>query len=143
MLAGCGAHMQPHLTGLVIPYPTMLALARETSELTLETAWCLTGEIKDDSVAVISGISAPLVENRTETSVEFYNCDADNVIGWYHNHPYVDRDNCFASEIDVYTTNANDQFLVALIGCNRQSFVYFFQGQIVQYKILPSHYLPN
>jgi len=128
--------------GLMVRYPTLLALAREGNELIYETAWCLVGEVKDGVVRV-DEVSAPLVQNRTTSSAMFSGCNhVDGLVGWYHNHPPQPYDVCRPSPADSTVLVNNPSYHVLLLTCNGTTFVYRFQGDTIDYRIEHTDYLP-
>lgn len=116
------------IAGLNIRYDLLAQLAYIQEEFERETVWCLTGWVVGGFVHV-NGIAPAIVKARGPMSAEFVSCNDPGVIGFHHNHPRNEWDNCGISEPDVYILEHVPAFLVSLVSCNDGGFVYRFRGE--------------
>lgn len=140
LLAGCATtpvptvpvtakHTVPtELTGLNIRYDLLAQLAYIQEEFEHETVWCLTGHVAE-GVVMVNGIAPAIVKDRGPMSAEFVSCNDPYVLGFHHNHPRQEWDNCGVSAPDVYILEHVPAFLVLLISCNKDEFIYRLRGE--------------
>lgn len=129
----------PAQTRLVLDYRLLRSLAFMQSAYNEETAWCLVGVEELHRVSVY-GLEAPLIVERTHTSVQFGGCEGVGVVGWYHNHPKQEWDACSFSDTDEHTFRENSWALM-LGSCDGGVFFYQLRGESGSTRIEPSAYL--
>jgi proteasome lid subunit RPN8/RPN11 len=147
LLAGCASapiapvvpapktRPQPQpIDGVHVRFDLLLQLSYIQEEFERETVWCLTGNVANGVVSV-SGVSPALVMNRAPMTVDFVGCNDSGVVGWFHNHPKQEFNNCAASDPDIFILENVAAFRMLLLSCNDNVFIYRMKGDDRDYRL--------